>query len=354
MDCSTDQNTSALLKSRSSRVHKPNSFIFSSDNVVRMPQKKHIKTNSILNNAIKTINKTKLNHDLRKTNLTNFKEKINGYNYTKNRINGSTKSRKPIVKSELIKRCYPKRKLKLNPKYTKYESDQLTNTSSSSEDTESNSIPNENKNLINLSNNKINHTLNHLFTKQPITKNGKIRGRPRKPVEIEGLLGILGSGKKLANGKNGNGDQHNNFKNLLEKIHESHQNQLNKLRKEIEDKEQERIVTEVKNASLKKEIEMLRSRINSLINESELSKELESIKEQHNEEISKIKKKLWCSNKDCEEQATYFCCLNAFYCSLDCQNEHWYSTHRKCCRNKNRLSNSTQQLNHSTSSMKYR
>lgn len=288
MDRSTD--TSAQFDIRSARVRKPNPFIFN-DNVVQMPQKKHVKKNLLLNNAIKTINKkATFANKLKKTSLTNHKANgIGGYKL-KNRLNGSATTRTTMKTTisqhnRITKRRYIKRKPKL-------EADQLTD--SSFDDTESNSISNENKNSINLKCN-INHTLNHLFTKQPVTKNGKIRGRPRKPVRIDSLFDMLNSHQSI-NGKNGsNGEQQNNFKNLLEKIHESHQSQLAKLRREIEEREKEILVLDDRNETLKEENVMLRNRITNIINESELSKELESMRSEHRKEISDTKKKLWVS-----------------------------------------------------------
>lgn len=303
MDCSTDQvgdlnvtpkpePSSPLLKSRSTRTPKPNSFIFSSENEVRMPRKRmHSKKNQLIKNSIKTINK--------KAKLTSLKAKpkngLNGYGKTKATINNayslkgynglsnaknSTTNDAPDNRApKLTKRRYVKRKKRLD-------SDQAV-LNSSSDDTESSTFSsNENKkNIANLKPNEI----NHLFTKQPVTKNGKIRGRPRKPIKIDSLLNVL------SNGVPGGQNVETGFKHLLEKIGESHNHQMNKLRKEMEEKDREKVVLNVKNASLIKENESLRARIASLINESELRKELEDIKRLHSQEIVEIKKMRWVS-----------------------------------------------------------
>lgn len=50
-------------------------------------------------------------------------------------------------------------------------------------------------------------------------------------------------------------------------------------------------------------------------------RQVEWIKQRHLKEIREIKKKQWCTS--CLELATIPCCLNAWYCSLNCQTLHW-------------------------------
>ena len=78
-----------------------------------------------------------------------------------------------------------------------------------------------------------------------------------------------------------------------------------KLRKEIEEKDREKVVLNVKNASLIKENESLRARIANLINESELRKELEEIKRLHSQEIMEIKKMRWVSESHSKEWSLF-------------------------------------------------
>lgn len=296
-----------LPKPRSSRNIKPNSLIFTKDVEVNMPRKRNIvkkKASRLASNALN-------------------KFKSTGYNLKKNLIsNAATKLTANKLKT--TKRKYKKRDKILD--------DQSSLTTSSTDELEDNiSNDNENfKNSINLNSSK----LTHLFNKQPLTKNGKLKGRPRKPVVIDSILDCL---KDVSVA----GYDSKNFKSLLEKIDESHKNQMMQLRKELDDKDKEKVLLDAKNAKLTEEIEMLRGRLTDLNNESELQKEIQRIKKLHCEEISDIKKKLWCSNSGCEKQAIYFCCFNAFYCSLNCQNEHWYSIHKKSCKNRNRSEHKT-------------
>lgn len=286
--------SSPLLKSRSTRTPKPNSFIFSSDNEVRMPRKNvHSKRNQLIKTSIKTMNKKAKLINLKakpknglngysKTNkqiLSNAYGLKNGYNGLSDAKSGPTSHAPDNRTPKLTKRRYVKRKPRLD-------SDQLVHSSSDDTENSSTFASNENKNFTNL--NLKNSDINHLFTKQPVTKNGKIRGRPRKPIMIDSILNAFSNG---APGKNGDAG----FKHLLERIGESHNQQMNKLRKEMDEKEREKIVLNVKNASLIKENESLRARIANLINESELRKELEEIKRLHSQEIMETKKMRWVS-----------------------------------------------------------
>ncbi|VVC34742.1 Zinc finger, PHD-type,PWWP domain,Bromodomain,Zinc finger, FYVE/PHD-type,Zinc finger [Cinara cedri] len=61
-------------------------------------------------------------------------------------------------------------------------------------------------------------------------------------------------------------------------------------------------------------------------------KKIALLKESHNNAISKVKKKQWCVNCECE--AIYYCCWNTSYCNPKCQLIHWSSEHKRHCRRK--------------------
>ncbi|OXA57793.1 Zinc finger MYND domain-containing protein 11 [Folsomia candida] len=59
---------------------------------------------------------------------------------------------------------------------------------------------------------------------------------------------------------------------------------------------------------------------------------INQLKEQNKNEIELNKKKQWCFN--CGREAIYHCCWNTAYCSIECQQQHWGSEHKKNCRRK--------------------
>lgn len=261
-----------------------------------MPRKKiQSKRNQLIKTSIKTINKKAKLITLKakpKSGLNGYKsnskpvlsnsyglKSYNGLSDAKPSPTNHATNHSPDNNRTPTKRRYVKRKQRLD-------SDQLVHSSSDDTENSTTFASNENKNFTNLT--LKTSDINHLFTKQPVTKNGKIRGRPRKPIVIDSILHALSNGPPGTNGEAG-------FKHLLERIGESHNHQMNKLRKEMEEKEREKIVLNVKNASLIKENESLRARIANLINESELRKELEEIKRLHSQEIMETKKHRWVS-----------------------------------------------------------
>uniref|UniRef100_A0A182Q901 MYND-type domain-containing protein n=1 Tax=Anopheles farauti TaxID=69004 RepID=A0A182Q901_9DIPT len=56
-------------------------------------------------------------------------------------------------------------------------------------------------------------------------------------------------------------------------------------------------------------------------NEERYNRRFDWLNKKHNQEISDIKKKLWC--RVCEKEARMRCCWNMYYCSRDCQTQHW-------------------------------
>lgn len=271
------QLSNSLVKHRATRNIKPNSLIFTKDVQVNMPRKKNIaKKNVLINNAIKTINKKS---KLVGNKLNKFKFKSTDHKLKKN-LN-SPKSAK-LTAGKLTRRKYTKQDQTLD--------DQSSSLTSSTDDQEDSvSSENENKNSINLNSSK----LNNLYKQQPLTKNGKPLGRPRKPIAVNNILDCF-KDHPIADGLNCNNES---FKNLLEKIDESHKNQIMQLKKDLNDKDKEKVLLDVKNAALMKENEMLRMRLAGLNSESDLRKELEKMKKLHSQEISEIKKKLWVINK---------------------------------------------------------
>ena len=64
--------------------------------------------------------------------------------------------------------------------------------------------------------------------------------------------------------------------------------------------------------------------------EKKLQEEMSKFQKQSVEEIASVKRKQWCVN--CSQEAFFPCCWNTAYCSQHCQQEHWYSEHKRLCR----------------------
>ncbi|EEB12129.1 zinc finger protein MYND domain-containing protein, putative [Pediculus humanus corporis] len=86
------------------------------------------------------------------------------------------------------------------------------------------------------------------------------------------------------------------------------------------------------NASKMLEVELNKTRVILERMRSDHEDELSEINNKHVMNISEIKKKQWCYN--CETEAIYHCCWNTAYCSVECQQAHWQSEHKRVCRRK--------------------
>jgi hypothetical protein len=63
----------------------------------------------------------------------------------------------------------------------------------------------------------------------------------------------------------------------------------------------------------------------------EFNKILDEERKQHQIEVKKLKKKQWCAM--CLKEARYFCCTTFFYCSVECQRNHWsHGGHNEVCK----------------------
>ncbi|RWS29853.1 Zinc finger MYND domain-containing protein 11-like protein [Leptotrombidium deliense] len=172
------------------------------------------------------------------------------------------------------------------------------------------------------------------------TKTGRPKGRPRKNPMPPGSSTFLNISKRVtkkfhlpvAPGAtcDCNTRYREHFQRFENKLISKHESQLQKLRKEVDDREKEKLKLQIKLSAMQHENQILRNKHMSSSNEIMLKRQIEDIIEQHKLEISQVKRKQWCAN--CEKEAIYFCCWNTSYCSLECQQHDWHATHKRFCR----------------------
>lgn len=66
----------------------------------------------------------------------------------------------------------------------------------------------------------------------------------------------------------------------------------------------------------------------------DIEKELDTERRRHQVELRKVKRKQWCTI--CLKEARYFCCSTSFYCSQECQRNHWQLGHSDQCKKKHK------------------
>jgi len=126
------------------------------------------------------------------------------------------------------------------------------------------------------------------------------------------------------------------YKAILAKLEESLEQRFmestQKLRNDMRDRDEDNIRLHSKVIALTKEVELLKLKLCSREESVVQRREVEELKRTHSKELSQTKKTQWCIN--CEKEAVYFCCFNNSYCSLECQQSHWFAVHKNSCRRK--------------------